>query len=302
MNSRASMSAMMGFFVLLIPVPWVAHDYIISLLLSLTMWIALTQSWVILSGFTGYLSLGHAVFFGIGSYVGVLIWGLVPLWLAMLFGGAVGGLFAAAIGYPALRVRGPYFAMLTFGMAELVKYSVTYAEAKLGEFGRIIVSGPSVFELYFMMLGLAIVATAVTYAIARSRSGYALRAIRENEEAAETAGVPVVYYKLGAFALSAIIPTMIGVLIVMRSTYFEPMIAFDPTVSFMIVTMAIIGGSDDATGPFVGAIFLTVLSELLLTNAPQLYMIFLGFLLTLFVLFAPRGLTGLITDRTKAPQ
>jgi branched-chain amino acid transport system permease protein len=291
---------MMTFFVLLIPIPWVANDYIISLLLSLTMWIALTQSWVILSGFTGYLSLGHAVFFGIGSYVGVLIWGLVPLWLAMLLGGAVGGMFAAAIGYPVLRVRGPYFAMLTFGMAELVKYSVTYGEAKLGEFGRIIVSGPSVFELYFMMLGLAVVATAVTYAIARSRSGYALRAIRENEEAAETAGVPVVYYKLGAFAFSAIIPTMIGVLIVMRSTYFEPMIAFDPTVSFMIVTMAIIGGSDDATGPFVGAIFLTALSELLLTNAPQLYMIFLGFLLILFVLFAPRGLTGLIADRTKA--
>jgi len=295
------MFAMMGFFVLLIPIPWVANDYIISLLLSLTMWIALTQSWVILSGFTGYLSLGHAVFFGIGSYVGVLIWGLVPLWVAMLFGGAVGGMFAATIGYPALRVRGPYFAMLTFGMAELVKYSVTYAEAKLGEFGRIIVSGPSVFELYFMMLGLAVVATAVTHAIASSRSGYALRAIRENEEAAETAGVPVVYYKLGAFAFSAIIPAMIGVLIVMRSTYFEPMIAFDPTVSFMIVTMAIIGGSDDAMGPFVGATFLTVLSEMLLTNAPpQLYMIFLGFLLIVFVLFAPRGLTGLIADRTKA--
>src|SRR5215813_12458502 len=120
------MFAMMGFFVLLITIPWVANDYIISLLLSLTLWIALTQSWVVLSGFTGYLSLGHAVFFGIGSYVGVLVWGSVPLWLAMAIGAVAAGLFAAAIGYPALRVRGPYFAMLTFGLAELVKYLVIY--------------------------------------------------------------------------------------------------------------------------------------------------------------------------------
>ena len=140
----------------------------------------------------------------------------------------------------------------------------------------------------------------MTFLIAGSRVGYALRAIRENEEAAETAGVPVVYYKLGAFAVSAIIPGIAGVLMVMRSTYFEPMTAFDPIVSFMTVTMAIIGGSDDARGPFVGAIFLTALSELLLTNAPQFYMIFLGFLLILFVLFAPRGLTGLIATQQKA--
>jgi branched-chain amino acid transport system permease protein len=200
-----------------------------------------------------------------------------------------------------LRVRGPYFAMLTFGMAELVKYSVTYVEAKLGEFGRIVVGAPSVFELYFFMLGLAVIATAVTYLIAGSRFGYGLRAIRENEEAAETAGVPVVYYKLGAFAFSAIIPAITGVLMVMRSTYFEPMIAFDPTVSFMIVTMAIIGGSDDARGPLVGALFLTVLSEFLLTYAPpQVYMIFLGFLLVLFVLFVPHGLTGLVAGRKEA--
>src|SRR5262249_37455882 len=147
---------------------------------------------------------------------GALIWGSVPLWLAMVIGGATAGFFAVAIGYPALRVRGPYFAMLTFGLAELVKYSVIYIEAKLGEFGRIIVGGPPVIELYYLMLGLAIIATSLTYLVAESRTGYALRAIRENEEAAETAGIPSAYYKLGAFAISAIIPAMAGVLMVMR--------------------------------------------------------------------------------------
>lgn len=303
MTSRLSIIGMLGFFLLLVPVPWLQQDYITGVLLSLALWIALTQSWVILSGFTGYLSLGHVVFFGIGSYVGVLVWGYVPLWLAMVIGGATAALFATVIGYPALRVRGPYFAMLTFGLAELVKYSVVYIEAKLGEFGRIIVGGPPIIELYYLMLALASVATILTYLIGESRTGYALRAIRENEEAAETAGIPVAYYKLGAFAISAVIPAMAGVLMVMRSTYFEPMTGFGPGVSFMIVSMAIIGGSDDARGPFIGAIFLTILSELLLTSAPQLDMIILGALLIVFVFLAPHGLVGLIANRRKpAPR
>jgi branched-chain amino acid transport system permease protein len=294
MNSTSSIIGILGFFLLLVFVPWWAGGYITSVFLSLALWIALTQSWVVLSGFTGYLSLGHAVFFGIGSYVGVLVWGSVPLWLAMVIGAAAAGLFAAAIGYPALRVRGPYFAMLTFGLAELVKYLVIYIEAALGEFGRIIVGGPPLTEIYYLMLTLAAAATCLTYLIAESRTGFALRAIRENEEAAETAGIAVAYYKLGAFTISAIVPAMAGVLMVMRSTYFEPITAFDPAVSFMVVTMAIIGGSDDARGPFVGAIFLTVLSEFLLSSAPQIYMIILGALLIVFVLLLPRGLVGLV--------
>jgi branched-chain amino acid transport system permease protein len=264
------------------------------------MWIALTESWLLLSGLTGYLSLGHAVFYGIGAYVGVLLWGAVPLWLAVISGGAVGGACALLVGFPALRVRGPYFVMLSFGLAELVKHLVTYIEAGLGQYGRIVVAPPALNTLFYSMLALAIAATCLTHLVSRSRFGYGLRAIRENEEAAETAGVPVVYYKVGAFVLSAIIPSMVGVVMMMRTTFFEPMAAFDPVVSFTIVTMAMIGGRDNASGPLVGAVFLTIVSELLWANWPQVYMIVLGALLISFVLFARDGLVGWFQQKRKA--
>jgi branched-chain amino acid transport system permease protein len=281
-------------------VPAMDSEYLRSVALSLAMWIALTESWLLLSGLSGYLSLGHAVFYGIGAYVGVLLWGHVPLWLAVMIGGAVGGACALLVGFPVLRVRGPYFVMLTFGLAELVKYLVTWIEAGLGQYGRIVVGPPSLNTLFYFMLAFAIAATCLTHLVSHSRVGYALRAIRENEEAAETAGVPVVYYKIFAFVASAIIPSMVGVVMMMRTTFFEPAAAFDPVVSFTIVTMAMIGGRDNASGPLVGAIFLAIVSELLWANWPQVYMIVLGALLVSFVLFARDGLVGLFLQKRKA--
>jgi branched-chain amino acid transport system permease protein len=273
-------------------VPFVAGDYLVGVALSLAMWIALTESWILLSGLTGYVSLGHVVFYGLGSYVGILLWGEIGGVLAVVCAGLASGIFALAVGYPALRVRGPYFVMLTFGLAEFCKYIVIDVEAGLGQFSRLLLGGPSVLQLYYVMLGLAVTAAALTFFVARSRLGYALRAIRENEEAAETLGVPVAFCKLAAFALSAVIPGMVGALMVARSSYFESSQVFDPTVSFTIVTMAIIGGSDDARGPFLGAALLVLLSEILWARAPQIYMVLLGILLIAFVLFAPGGITG----------
>ncbi|HUC61748.1 MAG TPA: branched-chain amino acid ABC transporter permease [Alphaproteobacteria bacterium] len=273
-------------------VPQFADEYIVGVALSLAMWIALTESWVLLSGLTGYVSLGHVVFYGIGSYVGVLVWQQVPMWQMIALAGLSSGLFALVVGYPVLRVRGPYFVMLTFGIAELVKFVVIDIEAQLGEFSRLVLGGPSVTDLYYVMLGMAAAAVVLTYAVGRSRAGYALRAIRENEEAAETVGVPVARYKLAVFALSAVIPGMVGAVMAVRSSYFEPSQAFDPVISFTIVTMAIIGGSDNARGPLVGSAFLVILSELLWDRAPQMYMILLGLLLIAFVLFAPGGVTA----------
>ena len=300
MGPRLPVYLVAAFFAAMAFVPAFGSEYFRSVALSLTMWIALTESWLVLSGMTGYLSLGHAVFFGLGAYVGVLLWGHVPLWLTVLIGGCVGGMFALLVGLPALRVRGPYFVMLTFGLAELVKYLITYIEAGLGQFGRIVSGAPSLTTLFYFMLVLAVAATALTHVVSGSRTGYGLRAIRENEEAAETAGVPVIYYKVGAFVASAIIPSMVGVVMMMRTTFFEPAAAFDPVVSFTIVTMAMIGGRDNAAGPLVGALFLTIVSELLWANWPQIYMIVLGALLIGFVLFARDGLVGFLMQNRKA--
>ncbi len=266
--------------------------YYLTAALSLCMWVALTQRWIVLSGMAGYISLGHVVFYGLGAYTSVVTWKVLPLHVAIPLAGLVAGLFALLIGPPVLRVRGPYFVILTFGLAELVKFIVVNIEAGLGQASRLLFGTPDVADLYFVMLGLAVAASLLAYFTRRSRLGRALLAIREDEEAAETIGVHVARHKVYAYVLSAVIPGMVGAVMALRSTYFEPLQVFSPVISFTVVTMAIIGGSDDAWGPLVGAVFLVVLSELLWANAPQLYMIILGGLLVGFVLFAPQGILG----------
>jgi branched-chain amino acid transport system permease protein len=272
--------------------PLTGSDYLIGVALTFFMWVALVESWIVLSGLTGYLSLGHAVFYGLGAYVMVLTWQGVPMPLGVLLGGLASAALALAVGFPCLRVRGPYFVMLTFGLSEFVKFLVVNVEAGLGKAGRLIFGGPSIAALYWWIVALALAATLLAFVVSRSRLGAGLRAIREDEIAAETTGVPVTRLKLLAFVLSAVVPGMVGAVMMLRSTYFEPIQAFNPITSFTIVTMAILGGSDDVPGPILGAAFLILLSELLLTTAPEAYMIVLGLLLVVFVLGAPDGIQG----------
>lgn len=277
-------------------VPEVFGTYHVSVAFTLCMWIALTQSWTILSGMAGYISLGHVVFYGLGGYVVAVGWKAIPLYLSIPLAGLTAGLFALLIGFMVLRVRGPYFVILTFGVAELVKFTLLNVDAAMGQAGRFMIGLPPIATLYYVVLGLAAAGTLLAWYVRRSKLGAGLIAIREDEEAAETIGIPVARYKVYAYVLSAIIPGMVGGLMALRNTYMETIHIFSPVVSFTIVTMAIIGGSDDARGPVFGALFLTLLSELLWSNLPQLYMIVLGLLLVLFVLFAPNGIVGLVTS------
>lgn len=268
--------------------------------LTFFMWVALVQSWAVFSGLTGYLSLGHAVFFGLGAYVMALTWGLLPVWGSALAAGAAAACFAALMGGPCLRVRGPYFVILTFGVAEFVKFCVVAIEASLSKSGRLLFGAPSMEALYFAVLGLALAATLVAVVVSSSRFGAGLRAVREDETAAETLGVPARRLKILAFTLSAFIPGVVGAVMMLRTSYFETVAVFSPITSFTIVTIAIIGGGDDARGPLLGAAFLVFLSEALQANAPELYMIILGAALIGFVLWAPGGLTGALFARRKA--
>jgi branched-chain amino acid transport system permease protein len=242
--------ALLALFAGLALVPLVGQDYPTAVGLGLLMWIALTQSWTILSGFAGYISLGHVVFFGLGGYFTVLTWGVLPIWLSLPLASLVTFVFAVAVSLPVLRVRGPYFVILTFGLAEFVKYVVMAIEAYLDQFGRLLLDVPSLQTLYWITLLLGALATALTYGIRLTRFGQGLIAIREDEEAAQAIGVPVTRYKVLAYGLAALIPGAVGGVMALRTSYFEPQQTFDPIISFTIVTMAIIGGSDDARGPF----------------------------------------------------
>jgi branched-chain amino acid transport system permease protein len=277
-----------------IAMPSLVGDYWLGVLTTLSMWIALTESWIVLSGMTGYISLGHAVFVGLGAYVFVLTWGEVPIWLGLMLAGLTAGGTALLIGLPCLRVRGPYFVILTLGVSEFGKYVVVNIEASLGKFGRLVLGGPEIDDIFRMMLALAVVAFLLAWFVRRSRFGAGLRALREDEEASQMVGISATHLKITAFVVSAIIPGMVGSLLVLRSGYFEPLQVFNPLVSLTIITMATIGGSDDAPGPLLGTIFLVGLSELLWSTAPQLYMVILGALLIFFVLNAPDGLYGRI--------
>jgi branched-chain amino acid transport system permease protein len=275
--------------------PMVLGAYGVGVLSQLCAWITLAGSWVAFSGLTGYVSLGHAVFFGLGAYIMALGWQAISALAILPIAGLAGAALALTIGFPALRVRGPYFVILTLGISEFVKYVVVAVEASLGASGRLLIDTPDTVTLFYPMLGLAAIATGINVWLTRSRFGAALRAVREDETAAATVGVPIARVKVLAFALSAVIPAMVGALSVLRTTYFEPMQLFSPVTSFTIVTMAIIGGSDKPAGPILGASFILLLSELLWARAPQIYMILLGVLLIGFVLMAPAGLTGLVS-------
>ncbi|MBM3553922.1 MAG: branched-chain amino acid ABC transporter permease [Alphaproteobacteria bacterium] len=280
--------------------PIFGGDYLVGIGLAAAMWLALTQSWSVLSSLTGYVSLGHTVFYGLGSYVVVVTWQQTPLAIALLGAGAASAAFALLVGLPVMRVRGPYFVILTFGLAELVKYSVLALEAEMGVSSRLLFGAPDIRVIYGLMVALAVAATALRILVDVLPFGHGLRSLRENEEAAETVGVPVARYKLFAFVLSAIVPGMVGGVMAMRSTFFEPIQAFDPTISVNIILMAVIGGGESARGPLLGVLFLVILSEWLWAKAPQAYMIILGLLLIVFVLKFPRGLAGWLADWQRA--
>jgi branched-chain amino acid transport system permease protein len=269
-------------------------DYIVNVATTLAMWIALSVSWTLLSGMTGYVSLGHVVFFGLGSYITVLTVADAPLWAVLLLSGLSAVALALIVGLPCFRVRGPYFVILTFGLAEFVKFVIVDIEARASKFGRMVLGGPEVDDILWIMAGLALAAFLLFFIVARSRLGAGLRGIREDEIAAETIGVPVVRLKLIVFALSAFIPGIVGGISVFRTGYFEPMQAFNPSLSLNMITMAVIGGTDDAFGPLIGASLLVLLSELLWATAPELYMVILGLLLVVFVVWMPEGVEGRI--------
>ncbi len=267
-------------------------DYVVNVATTLAMWIALSVSWMLLSGMTGYVSLGHVVFFGLGSYVAVLTVADAPLWAVLLLSGLGAVVLALVVGLPCFRVRGPYFVILTFGLAEFVKFVIVDIEARASKFGRMVLGGPDIDEILWIMAGLALAAFLMAFVVARSRLGAGLRAIREDEVAAATIGVPVVRLKLIVFALSALIPGIVGGVSVFRTGYFEPMQAFNPSVSLNMITMAVIGGTDDAFGPLIGTCLLVLLSELLWATQPELYMVLLGLLLVVFVIWLPEGVEG----------
>jgi branched-chain amino acid transport system permease protein len=256
----------------------------------------LAQGWNIIGGYTGYSSFGNSVFYGLGGY-GVAI-GMVQLQWPFSAGLALGiGLalaFALLIGLPVLRLRGHYFAIATLGLAVVMTAIVSNIEIAGRNIGLImpLVKG----DTWFYEGSLALLA-AITLAIAwisRSRFGFALIAIRENEGAATVMGINTTLYKVLAFALCSVFTAIAGGIHAYWITFLDPESAFDIGLNVKMIIMAVFGGPGTVFGPILGAFVLSAISEVLASKVTSLAGIFFGIVIVVAVVFMPRGFADLV--------
>jgi branched-chain amino acid transport system permease protein len=273
-----------------------ANSYIITLF-SFMIWFAvLSVSWSIFSGSTGYISLAAAAFYGVGIYAAAIIGTKMPLIGIIIIGGLLSAALAAVVGAITLRLRGVYFTIFTFGLVALMQQFILYIEINFNHTrGRtLLYTGDVNSTVYLYLVGLFLVLMLVAYFLRRSRYGLALRAIGQNEEAAEHMGVNTTLYKILAFALSSFFMGAVGTIMAIRSTYIDPYIAFNFNYSFFPVLMSIFGGPAYLYGPVIGAILFDYLNETFRTRYPAYFLLSFGIIMVLAVTFLPNGILGFI--------
>ncbi len=280
---------------LLAVLPYLRPGYTIVLVYTILMYVVLTMSWALFSGPTGYISLAPAAFFGVGIYTSAMLGKALPLPVLVCVGGLISACLALLVGALTLRLKGIYFAFFTFGLVELMKNFVLWYEVKFsGVRGRFLVIRIDNITIYYILLAILAALLLTTYVIRRSKYGLALQSIGQDEEAAAHTGINVTLLKVVIFAVSAIFIGAAGAIWAIRLTYIDPYIAFDALNSFMPVLMAIFGGIGQIYGPILGAAVFSYLREILITRFPYHYMLLIGTILLVAILFLPDGLVGLV--------
>ncbi len=285
---------------LLAYVPLVADGYRLSLAISLLNYTVLATAWALFSGPTRYVSLATVAFFGIGAYT-VAVLGEVLAWpLVLLIALGLGMFVALIVGLATLRLSGVYFVIFTFGLAELVRQLVTWFEVNITRtLGRYVFLDVTTDQIYWQLLGLAVLVFAAGILIRRSRLGLALRVIGDDETVARHIGINTTAAKVALFVLSASFMTLCGAIMAPRWTYIDPTIAFNPVTSFQVLIMALLGGVHRLYGPLLGVVPLTLLFEFLLANFPNHFSILIGIAFMLIVYAIPQGIVGLLEKLMK---
>lgn len=293
---------------LLLIVPFAAgSNFIFHLFVLICSYAALASAWNIVGGFAGQLSLGHAVFYGVGAYVTTILmmqYGVTP-WLGMIAGAAVSTVLAVLISWPCFRLRGPFFALATIAVLEVVRLLVINQHDLTG--GSAGLAVPLKLGVEWMLFrarwpylliafGLLSLTLLVSWKIKHSRLGYYLIAVREREDAAQAVGVNSVKVKLIAVMLSAALTSLIGSFHAMYLTFIEPGAMFSLELSIQIAMFALIGGLGTLSGPLVGTILVLPLAELargwLGDAGTGVHGLVYGLVLVAFVLTIPQGLVG----------
>jgi branched-chain amino acid transport system permease protein len=282
-------------------VPRFANAYYLSLAVSLLQYTVLATAWGLFSGPTRYVSLATTAFFGVGAYTVAVLGEVLPWPLVLLIAASLGALLAAIVGLSTLRLSGVYFVIFTFGLAELVRQLVVWFEVnKSRVLGRYVFVDITQTDIYWQLLALTVAVFVLGWLIARSRIGFALRIIGQDETVATHCGINTTIVKVLLFTISATVMSVVGAIMAPRWTYIEPSIAFNSMISFQVLIMALLGGADRLWGPILGAVPLTLLFEVLSARFPNTFTIILGCIFLLIVYLLPRGVAGLIeTARTK---
>lgn len=289
----------------LVFVPWVASDVMMQFAIDALLLAALTQAWNILGGFTGYVSFGNSVFFGLGTYGAAIAMAQFhwPFWVGVVLGVVLAVLCALVIGLPILRLRGPYFAIATLGLSAAMGAIVSNIPIAGSNIGLVLPLVRADAMFYELSLGLLVVCTLTVFWISRSRFGMGLIAIREDEDAAATMGINTTALKIAALVLSALFSAVAGGIHAYWISFIDPASAFDPTLNVRMVIMAVFGGPGTVFGPLVGSFILSAIYEYLASSISTAAALLFGIVIVLAVIFMPRGLANVLVGvRAKGPR
>lgn len=280
---------------------------------AIFMFVALAQSWNLIGGFTGYASFGQVVFFGIGGYttaVAMTNWHWT-FWTSLVLSGVVAALYGAVVGMPLLRLRGHYFAIATLGMAEGTREIVTNLPDLTGGGGGITLptvgAGATTSYLgndgfYLVFLALAALGLLVTGVVSRSKFGFALRAIHQDEDAAAAVGINTTKTKILTFALSGFLAGLVGATYAFQQVTIYPERLFDVEITVLMVVMVVIGGSGTVIGPVIGAVGLQFLSEWLRQNYTSIHTLLLGGIIIVAVILLPQGIANYLSEARRTGE
>ncbi|HTP07190.1 MAG TPA: branched-chain amino acid ABC transporter permease [Anaerolineae bacterium] len=265
----------------------------LNLLFLICLYITLGQSWNILAGFAGQISLGHAAFFGIGALVARSLW-LNGMFfpLAFLLGGLAAVAFAMLIGVPTFRLRGAYFAIGTLGIAEVLRITVGQNMPLISTMATTEIAHYDLRLRYYAALGLALVMIGAATLLLRSAWSLGILAVREDEEAAQATGVNVLGHKLLALFISSFFAGLAGGLFAFQQISYYPAAAFSPQWTFDALLITFVGGLGTVGGPVLGAIFFILVRQQLAVALVEVHQIVFGILFILIVLVFPGGLIG----------
>lgn len=284
--------------ILVMLIPVLGSAYAVSLGSFLLMWVSIAYAWNLISGYTGYVSLGNTAFFGMGAYASALTYNLLGTsWIAAVpIAATLVALICVPIGFILLRLRGPFFAIGMLGFSEILRIVVNRFPDITGGGNGMYLGAPVTPEsVYYAFLILAVVAFLITLAVDRSPFGRHLLAIRDDEEAATVLGINTTRAKLIAFTLSAILTAAAGGVFAFFIGYIDGTSVFPIEYNLIIVLMGVLGGAGTLLGPLLGALTIGTLRETLWISLPHLYLLFFGIIMVLTVILVPNGLAPLLS-------